>query len=170
MAATPNTAPEAELKKQLKALLDGGQAHAKLDEAIADVPFAVQGRVPEGLPYSPWQLLEHLRITQRDILDFSDNADRNYQPRTWPDSYWPEEAAPPDEAAWEKSAALLKADRQAFERLLAERDLFEPFPWGDGQNLLREALLIADHEAYHAGELIVVRRLLGAWKPKEGHA
>jgi uncharacterized damage-inducible protein DinB len=88
----------------------------------------------------------------------------------WPDNYWPKDAAPPDEKAWDKSVAELKKDRAAFEKLLKDRDLTEVFPWGDGQNLLREALLIADHESYHTGELIVTRRLLGEWKPKKGHA
>lgn len=166
----PQTRLEDELKKQLKDLLDGGQAHARLDAAVADIPVEVQGKVPEGLPYSPWQLLEHIRIAQRDILDFSDNADGSYKELKWPDEYWPQSPEPPDEHAWAKSVSNLREDREAFEKLLAERDLTEPFPWGDGQNLLREALLIADHESYHTGELIVARRLLGAWHPKEGHA
>ena len=161
---------EHELKSQLKALVNGGQAHAKLDDVLADLPTALQGTVPAGLPYSPWQLLEHMRRAQRDILDFSDNADGGYRPMRWPEDYWPENPMPPGFDAWEKSVQALRADRAAFERLLQKRDLIEPFPWGDGQNLLREALLIADHEAYHTGELIVIRRLLGAWKPKEGHA
>ncbi len=166
----PKAELETELKKQLKALLDGGQAHAKLDEAIADMPFALQGRVPDGLPYSAWQLLEHIRIAQRDILDFSGNDSDTYKPMKWPDNYWPKRAAPPDESAWGKSVAALQADRAAFENLLQTRDLVEAFPWGEGQNLLREALLIADHEAYHTGEIVMLRRLLGAWKPKPGHA
>ncbi len=165
-----DTKLETELKKQLKALLDGGQAHAKLDEAISDLPFELQGKVPEGLPYSPWQLLEHIRIAQKDILEFSDNKDGSYKELSWPDDYWPKSPEPPGSDAWEKSVTGLRQDRAAFEKLLKERDLIEPFPWGDGQNLLREALLIADHEAYHTGELIVARRLLGAWKPKKGHA
>jgi uncharacterized damage-inducible protein DinB len=162
---------EVDLKKQLKALLDGGQAHAKLDDAVAGVPYELQGKVPEGLPYSPWQLLEHIRVAQKDILEFSDNADGSYKPMKWPDDYWLKDAAPPDAHAWEKSVAALKKDRASFEKLLKERDLIEPFPWADdGQNLLREAFLIAAHESYHTGELIVTRRLLGNWKPKKGHA
>jgi uncharacterized damage-inducible protein DinB len=162
---------ETELKKQLKALLDGGQAHAKLDDAVTGVPFEAQGKVLENLPYSLWQLLEHIRITQKDILDFSDNADGTYKELDWPKGYWPEEALPPDEHAWEKSVAQVRKDRTAFEKLLKEQDLIEPFPWGDGsQNLLREALLIADHEAYHTGEIVMARRLLGVWQPKKGHA
>ena len=165
-----STSLEQELRTQLKALLDGGQAHARLDDAVTGLTYELQGKVPAGLPYSPWQLLEHIRIAQRDILDFSDNTDGTYKPMKWPEDYWPKDAAPPDEPAWEKSVAAMREDRAAFEKLLKERDLVEPFPWGDGQNLLREALLIADHEAYHTGELIVARRLLGAWKPKKGHA
>lgn len=154
-----------ELLKQLKALLDGGQAHAKLDDAIAVVPASVRGTVPDGLPYSAWQLIEHLRIAQHDILSFSANTDGKYQPLEWPNDYWPQEAAPPNEAAWSDTVKQLKADREAFEGLL-EGDLTEPFPWGDGQNLLREAFLIADHAAYHTGELVILLRLLGVWKPK----
>ncbi len=161
---------ESELKTQLKALLDGGQAHAKLDDAVKGMPYALQGKVPEGLPYSPWQLLEHIRIAQKDILDFSDNADGTYKSMQWPDDYWPKHAATPDEGSWDKSVAAIRRDRAAFEKLLKERNLIEPFPWGDGQHLLREALLIADHESYHTGELIVARRLLGAWKSGKGHA
>jgi uncharacterized damage-inducible protein DinB len=161
---------ETELKTQLKALLDGGQAHAKLDDALNDMPFEKQGVVPDGLPYSAWQILEHIRRAQLDILEFSDNADGSYKPMKWPDDYWPKDAAPSDDKAWGKSVAALKKDRAAFEKLLKDRDLTEAFAWGDGQNLLREALLIADHESYHTGELIVIRRLVGAWKPKKGHA
>lgn len=115
-------------------------------------------------------MLEHIRIAQRDILDFSDNAGGSYKPKKWPDDYWPKQAVPTDESAWEKSVAAIQADRAAFEHLPQTRDLVEPFPWGEGQNLLREALLIADHESYHTGEIIMMRRLLGAWKPKQGHA
>ena len=160
---------EQELKSQLRALLDGGQAHAKLDDAVTGLEYDLQGKAPAGLPYSPWQLLEHIRIAQRDILDFSNNGEGTYKSKKWPDDYWPTDAAPPDGSAWNKSVASIREDRAAFEKLLGERDLVEPFPWGDGQNLLREALLIADHEAYHVGELIVTRRLLGAWPPKKEH-
>ncbi|MGI4755451.1 MAG: DinB family protein [Janthinobacterium lividum] len=164
------TALESELRTQLKALLDGGQAHATFRDAVADLPLNLQGRTPTGLPYSPWQLLEHMRIAQRDILDFSSNEDGQYKPMKWPDSYWPKSPEPPAQDAWERSVEAIESDRAAFEQLLQARDLTVPFPWGDGQNLLRQALLIADHESYHVGELIVTRRLLGAWKPKAGHA
>lgn len=155
------------LRKELKALLEGGQAHATFDDAVSGFPAKLQGVVPEGLPYSAWQILEHIRITQRDILDFSRNADGSYKELKWPKEYWPKSIEPPSEDAWGHSIAQLRADRKAFEKLLAgaeDAELVRPFAWGDGQSLLREALLIADHAAYHVGEIIVIRRLLGAWK------
>lgn len=157
-----------ELRQQLKGLLDGGQAHATFDQAVKDMPAKLQGAVPDGLPYSAWQLLEHLRIAQRDILDFSRNHDGSYRELKWPDDYWPKQAEPPSADAWQKSVAQIRADRQSFERLLDSTDdenLVMTFPWAkSGQNLLRQTFLIADHEAYHVGELVLLRRLLGAWK------
>jgi hypothetical protein len=156
-----------ELRRQLKALLDGGQAHATFDQAIKDMPATLQGVVPEGLPYSAWQLLEHIRVTQRDILNFSRNEDGSYRALKWPDEYWPKEPEPPNAQAWSKSVEQIREDRKTFEKLVDsvdDSDLIKPFPWGNGQNLLREALLIADHDAYHIGELVLLRRLLGAWK------
>jgi hypothetical protein len=155
------------LRKQLKELLDGGQAHATFDSAVKDFPVALLGEVPKHLPYSAWQLVEHLRIAQRDILDFSSNQGGSYKAKKWPDAYWPVEAAPTNDQAWDESLAAIHKDRRAFEALLAAADddvLIAPFAWGNGQTLLREAFLIADHDAYHVGELIVLRRLLGAWK------
>jgi hypothetical protein len=155
------------LRDELKKLLDGGQAHATFEAAVKDFPATLRGVVPEGLPYSAWQIVEHIRIAQRDILDFSDNADGSYKPRKWPDTYWPESPEPPGDDAWDSSIKQMHADRAAFEKLLeASSDalLVVPFDWGSGQTLLREALLIADHDAYHTGELIILRRLLGAWK------
>jgi uncharacterized damage-inducible protein DinB len=168
---TKHATAEAELgqalRKQLQALLDGGQAHATFDDAVKGFPAKLQGVVPEGLPYSAWQILEHIRITQRDILGFSRNTDGSYKELKWPDEYWPKSAEPANAEAWEKSIEQVREDRKAFEKLLSSADdaaLVAPFAWGDGQSLLREALLVADHDAYHVGELIVVRRLLGAWK------
>lgn len=165
--ATPNASLGQALRKQLQALLDGGQAHATFDDAVKDFPSHLRGIVPDTLPYSAWQILEHIRIAQRDILDFSDNADGSYKPRKWPEAYWPTDPQPPNDDSWEQSIHHVREDRKAFEKLLKaadDRELIAPFPWGDGQSLLREAFLIADHEAYHTGELIVLRRLLGAWK------
>lgn len=156
-----------ELRRQVKALLDGGQAHTSFADAVQDLAPTLRGVVPEGLPYSAWQLVEHMRIAQRDILDFSDNASGEYKPIKWPDGYWPRDPEPPNPEAWDHSIRQINDDRAAFERLLDSRDdvgLVERFSWGDGQNLLREAFLIADHQAYHVGELIVLRRLLKAWK------
>ena len=152
---------------QLLALLKGGQAHATIEAAVADFPEELRGAVPAGLPYSAWQLIEHLRIAQHDILDFCAPPEGGYQHRKWPDSYWPELPEPPDANSWEQSLGALHADGETLEALLAEpgADLYTPFAWGEGQNLLREVLLVADHNAYHTGELIVLRRLLGIWNP-----
>jgi uncharacterized damage-inducible protein DinB len=156
------------LRKQLLALLDGGQAHATFDDAVKDFPAKLRGAVPERLPYSAWQVIEHIRIAQRDMLDFSNNSDGSYKPLAWPDEYWPKNPEPTSTDAWEQSIQHVREDRTAFEKLLKAADdaaLVTPFAWGDGhQSLLREAFLIADHTAYHTGELIVLRRLLGAWK------
>lgn len=154
------------LRRQLTTLLDGGQAHATLEDALADFPEKLRGKVPQGLAHSAWQVLEHIRIAQRDILDFSRNSDGSYRHKAWPAEYWPQSAEPPDVLAWDASLKEIAADRAAFDALLAtatDAQLAEPFAWGKGQNLIREALLIADHNAYHTGEIIVLRRLLGAW-------
>jgi len=157
---------EAELRKQLVALLEGGQAHAKFEDAVADFPVELRGVAPEGLPYSAWQLLEHMRIAQKDILDFSAPPTGGYHGLKWPEAYWPKEKEPGSAEAWDRSVASVQSDREKFKKLIErpEADLTKPFLWGTGQNLLREALLIADHGAYHVGEMILVRRLLGAWK------
>ncbi|GAC1362912.1 MAG: DinB family protein [Acidobacteriaceae bacterium] len=156
----------AELRRQLMALLRGGQAHAGFEAAVKDFPVDLRARVPEGLPYSAWQLVEHLRIAQRDILNFSAPPTGGYHPLRWPEEYWPKSPEPPNAGAWEGCLAAIRSDLETFEALITrpEADLTKPFRWGDGQNLLREALLIADHTAYHVGELIVLRRLLGAWR------
>ncbi|ADV82243.1 DinB family protein [Terriglobus saanensis] len=164
--ATTTSTPDltSELRKQLLALLKGGQAHATFEDAIRDLPADLRGKTPEGLPYSPWQILEHLRITQRDILDFSTNQEGNYKELDWPKDYWPKTAVPTSEDVWKQSISAFSHDLKAFEALVKNEDLTEPFSWDGSKNLLREALLLADHTAYHLGELIVIRRLLGAWK------
>jgi len=156
---------QAELRKQILELLRGGQAHATFDEAIKDFPAKHRATVPPNLPYSAWQLLEHLRIAQRDILQFSAPPTGGYHPLQWPAEYWPKSPEPPSTHAWDASIAAIRKDLELFEALITkpDSDLFKPFRWGDGQNLLREALLIADHTAYHLGELIVLRRLFGIW-------
>jgi uncharacterized damage-inducible protein DinB len=155
------------VRKQLAQLLEGGQAHATFEAAVKGLPVQLRGVVPKGLPYSAWQIVEHIRIAQSDILDFSRNEDGSYEPRKWPQAYWPKSAKPPSAKAWSESIRKVHQDRKAFEALLAkasDAELVKPFAWGNGQSLLRQALLIADHAAYHTGELIVLRRLLGAWK------
>ena len=156
---------QARLREQLADLLQKGQAHATFDEAIKNFPADLRGAVPPNLPYSAWQLLEHLRITQRDILDFSAPPTGGYHPIEWPEGYWPKSPQPPSAHAWDESIAAIHRDGKTFLALIEKpsSDLYKPFRWGDGQNLLREALLVADHNAYHVGELILLRRLLGAW-------
>ncbi len=144
-------------------LLDWEDAHAGLDKVVAGLPPSLQGQVPDGLPYSPWQLLEHIRLTQKDILDFCLNPD--YQELHWPDDYWPKSPSPPSAGAWANSVAAFRKDREALQRLALDEsiDLLEKVPAGEDQTYLRELLLVADHTAYHLGELVVVRRALGAW-------
>ena len=155
----------ADLRKQLVALLHGGQAHVTFDDAVKNLPANLRGTVPAGLPYSAWQLLEHLRITQRDILNFSAPPTGGYHPIQWPEDYWPKSPEPPLPTAWDASVAAIHTDLKTFVALLEDPnvDLSKPFRWGDGQTLLREALLIADHTAYHLGELVVLRRMLNTW-------
>ncbi|MBO9150817.1 DinB family protein [Chitinophaga sp. GCM10012297] len=152
------------LINNLKELLNGGHAHATFEQAVKDLPAKLQGQVPEGMPYSIWQLVEHIRITQLDILEFS--RDPGYESPQWPEGYWPKEQAPENAAAWKESITQITNDRKTFIGLLEApgADLFTPFAHGSGQNLLREAMLIADHTSYHTGEIIVLRRLMGAWK------
>ena len=121
--------------------------------------------MPEGLPYSAWQLLEHLRIAQRDILEFSAPPEGGYKSLDWPKDYWSASTTPPSAASWDETLAAIEADGQSFAALLQQPgvDLHKPFGWGEGQTLLREALLIADHNSYHTGELVLLRRLLGIW-------
>jgi hypothetical protein len=153
----------AAVRQQLVALLTGSNAHQSFDDAIKNLPVALRGVTPDKLPYSIWQLVDHIRIAQEDILEFSRNPD--YESPAWPDGYWPKESSPADDAAWDKAVAQIQADRDAFVTLLndPEQDLYRPFAHGNGQNLLREALLIADHTAYHVGEILIIRRLLDAW-------
>jgi hypothetical protein len=152
------------LRKHLIKMLEGGEAHATFDDAVADMPAALQGEIPKGAVHSPWQLLEHLRIAQWDILEFAINA-KHTSPK-WPEGYWPKDAAPPDEKAWNKSVHALRSDMKRFTKLLSDdsTNLFVKIPHGDGQTILRQALLAAEHNAYHLGQLVLVRRLLGAWK------
>ena len=157
-------AQEELLVSHLEDLLIKGNAHVTLDDALNDIPFEILGERPADLPYSIWQLAEHLRIAQFDILDFSRNAD--YAHLKWPDDYWPKENYPSSENDWQQCVDQIKADRKAFIDLLnsAANTLYEPFAHGTGQTLLREALVLADHNSYHTGQIILLRKLLNAWK------
>lgn len=153
-----------QLREHVLYLLAGGGAHVSFDDAVTNMPEKLRGARPQGLPHTAWMLLEHLRIAQWDILDFSRNA--KYKPMKWPGDYWPKADGPPNSAAWDKSIQQFRKDLKAMENLVQDprTDLFAPIPWGDGQTMLREALLVADHNAYHLGQLVDVRRLLGAWR------
>lgn len=152
------------LRQNLAYLISGGGAHAKFNDAINGLPPNLRGKKPANFPHSAWMLLDHMRLAQWDILEFSRNA--KYVSPKWPEGYWPKTAAPPAAAAWTKSIQKFRADQKAMLDLLADpnTDLFAKIPWGDGQTILREALLVADHNAYHTAQIIDVRRLLGAWK------
>jgi hypothetical protein len=153
----------AALREHLLYLLRGGGAHLNFEAAIADLPASLWGAKVAGVPHTPWRLLEHLRICQWDILEFSRNP-RHVSP-SFPDGYWPKGDAPPDATAWDRSVTAFRADLQAMQDLVADpaTDLFASIPHGEGQTILREALLVADHNAYHLGQLVVLRRALGAW-------
>ncbi|MBZ5699672.1 MAG: DinB family protein [Acidobacteriia bacterium] len=145
-------------------LLSGRGAHLDWKAAFAGIPPKLQGIRPEGLPHSAWELLEHMRIAQWDILEFS--RDPKHVSPDWPAGYWPESPEPPSTKAWGKSLKTFARDLAAMKRLVVnpQTDLFARIPHGTGQTILREALLVADHNAYHLGQVIVLRRLLGAWK------
>jgi hypothetical protein len=150
------------LRDHLVKLLDWKEAHAGFDKAIAGIPEDLRGKQPSGL-HSPWQLLEHLRIAQHDILDFCRNP--QYKEMRWPDDYWPQTPEPPSAVAWDESIEQYRADRRAMQALARDSslDLAAKIPHGSGQTYLREILLVADHGAYHVGQLVFVRRLLGIW-------
>ena len=153
-----------QLREHVVNLLSGRGAHADWKAAFAGIPPDLQGIRPDGLPYSAWELLEHLRIAQWDILEFS--RDPKHVSPAWPEGCWPGNPAPPNAAAWEKSVKLFAWDLAAMKKLVTnpKTQLFARIPHGTGQTILREALLLADHNAYHLGQVILVRRLLGDWK------
>jgi hypothetical protein len=156
----------AALRKQLVENLRSSNAHADFAQSIKDFPAELRGKLPKGAPYSPWQVLEHMRIAQWDILEFS--RDGKHQSPKWPEGYWPPTPEPPDEKAWDRCVNQFCKDNDALSKLIEDEssDLFAKLPHGDGQTLLREALLAADHNAYHLGQLVLLRRMLGAWNPE----
>ncbi len=153
------------IRALLAGALDWGDAHAGFDRALEGLPADLRGRRVEGLQHSAWEIVEHLRLAQADILDFCRNA--AYAERTWPDEYWPPSPAPPSDAAWGASLAAFRRDRLAVKRLATNPriDLTARIPHGSGQTYAREVLLVLDHNAYHLGELVALRRALGSWPP-----
>ena len=151
------------LREHVVYLLEGGGAHAKFDDVIEDLPPSLRGVKPDKFPHTAWMLLEHLRLAQWDILEFSRNA--KHISREWPKGYWPETEAPPSDEAWNKSIQQFRRDLKAMQHLVSnpKTDLLARIPWGDGQTILREALLVADHNAYHTAQVVDLRRLLGVW-------
>ncbi len=149
------------LQQHLLNLLSGKGAHLDFEEAIRGVAPELRGKKIKGAPHTIWQLLEHMRIAQWDILEFSRNA-KHISPK-WPEGYWPDSAAPPSDTAWKKSVAAFRRDLEAMKQLVAEADeqqLYARIAHGDGQTLLREALLVGDHNAYHLGQLVFLRKML----------
>jgi uncharacterized damage-inducible protein DinB len=149
---------------ELVSLINKGNAHVSFDEAIEGISLELATKKPDALPYSVWELVEHIRITQWDIVEFCLGAD--HQSPVWPDEYWPSATAEITQQQWQESLSQIHKDRERFFEILKDQatDLYSPFEYGDGQNVLREALLIADHNSYHVGQIIVLRRLLGDWK------
>ena len=152
------------LREHLLYLLGGGGAHAKFDDVVKDLPPKLRGTKPAKFPHSAWMLLEHMRLAQWDILEFSRNP-KHVSPDL-PSGYWPKTQAPPNTAAWNESIREFHRDLKAMQDLVAnpKTDLFARIAWGDGQTILREVLLLADHDAYHLGQFVDLRRLLGAWE------
>ena len=151
------------LREQLVALLKGGGAHVHFMDALDGFPEAKRGTFVEGLAHTGWQLIEHVRIAQWDIVEFS--RDPKHVSPGFPEGYWPKTPVPPDQAAWQKSVEAFQQDLQEMIKLVnnSKTDLYMVIPHGDGQTILRQALLLADHNAYHLGQLIDLRRALGAW-------
>jgi len=156
--------PDKALRQHLLNLLKEGGAHAMFDDAMKDFPAKLRGQKVPNFPHTAWMLLEHMRIAQHDILEFSRNP-KHKSPK-WPDGYWPKTEAPPNSADWTKSIAAFRKNLKELETLITnpKTDLYAPLPWGDGQTVLREVLLVADHNAYHVAQIVTLRRLLGAWK------
>ena len=158
------TSPDQALRQHLVYLLSDGGAHAKFEDVIKNFPANLRGKKAENFPHTAWMLLEHMRIAQWDILEFSRN--RKHVSPQWPEGHWPKTEAPPSAAAWTESIQSFRKDLKAMEDLVSnpKTDLYAQIPWGDGQTVLREAMLVADHNAYHLGQLVTLSRLLGSWE------
>ncbi len=152
------------LRQHLLDLLRGRNAHADFDTVMADFPSRLRGVKPPGAPHTGWQLLEHMRIAQSDILEFSRDAKHKSPP--WPEGYWPKTEAPPSAASWNNSLRSFRSDLRGMAKLVADKktDLFARIPHGTGQTILREVMLVADHNSYHLAQIVLLRRLLGTWK------
>jgi hypothetical protein len=152
------------VREQVIGVLRGGHAHVTFEDAVKRIPAKLRGVKPEGAEHTAWQLLEHMRIAQWDILEFSRNKD--HVSPSWPEGYWPKTTAPASDAAWKKSVASITKDLETMIELVAnpKTDLYAKIPHGTGQNILREALLVADHNSYHLGQLVLLERLLGTWE------
>ena len=159
-----NASEQKALRQHLQRVLDWEDAHVGFDAVVRGWPIRLRSKIPAGMTHSAWQLLEHLRLAQRDIYEFC--TDANYAERAWPKDYWPSAPAPPRANAWDRSIAAFRRDLRDLRRLAADPrvDLFARIPHGSGQTYLRELLLVADHNAYHVGQLVLLRRALGAWR------
>lgn len=155
---------QSSLRSQIVDQLTRQHAHISLEKAVEGLVLEETGRIPQGCAHSIWMLVEHIRIAQYDILDFSRNP--SYQALSWPDDYWPESQAPANQSAWDDALAAIKTDRDEMIALIEDRnnDLLKPIPHGDGQTLFREAMLIVDHNGYHIGQVVQLRRLMGSWQ------
>lgn len=154
---------EIEFRKHLVSLLNSGNAHVSIIDAMTDIPKDKLAETQPGLPYSLWQQIEHVRLAQKDIIDYTLND--NYEPMKWPEDYWPESKGPANEKLYEESIKTFQND---LDRMIdhinnPKNDLFESFPYGEGHNLLREALLLADHNAYHSGQIVLLRKIMNCW-------
>ncbi len=151
------------LRAHLIRLLEMKGAHVDFEKAVTGIPRDLRGKVPEGVKHSAWDILEHIRIAQNDILDFVRNPDYEYL--NWPDDYWPKDHEPPDDMAWDESIKAFMRDTEELMRIASDEsnDLLAEIPHGEGQTLLREILLVSDHSAYHLGEIVLLRRILGVW-------
>lgn len=157
---------QSKVRSLLLEQLEGQNAHINFERAVEGVPFEDLGKQPAGLPHSIWELAEHIRIAQADIVEFSQNPD--YTAPNWPEDYWPKQCSPENDEAWQELLRQVHKDHYTMVQLVKDpsNDLFKPFEHGDGQTLFREAMLIVDHNAYHVGQIVQLRRLLGNWERK----